>query len=160
MRHEVVFTVPGAPQGKARPRFVTRGRGGQPLAHPIVYTPKKTVQYEALIRECFLLETHRILRLDCPIELEVKAYYQIPKSASKKKRAAMLSGEIWPTKAPDADNVLKVVADALNKVAYEDDKQIVIKSIVKKYGEPARVMVYLRWEDDKTELAALEEVKE
>ena len=42
--------------------------------------------------------------------------------------------EIWPTKRPDGDNVLKLVADALNGVAYEDDSQIVYMTIKKEYA--------------------------
>ena len=37
----------------------------------------------------------------------------------------MVSGSILPTKKPDGDNVEKAVADALNKVAYLDDSQII-----------------------------------
>ena len=51
--------------------------------------------------------------------------YPIPKSTPKLKRQEMASGYILPTKKPDGDNVEKAVADALNKVAYDDDSQIV-----------------------------------
>ena len=52
------------------------------------------------------------------LDMRIKAYYRIPKSASKKKRAAMLAGEIRPTKKPDMDNVVKIIADSLNNLAY------------------------------------------
>ena len=38
------FTIPGAPQGKARPKVVRRG------AFSKAYTPEKTVNYEALVK--------------------------------------------------------------------------------------------------------------
>lgn len=37
----------------------------------------------------------------------------------------MLAGEIRPTKKPDMDNVVKIIADSLNNLAYYDDTQIV-----------------------------------
>ena len=67
---------------------------------------------------------------------EIEAYFSVPKSASKKKRAAMLTGDIRPTKKPDMDNILKTVADALNGIAYRDDSQIV-RAIVDKYYDTA-----------------------
>ena len=32
----------------------------------------------------------------------------------------MLEGVIRPSKKPDIDNVVKVIADSLNKIAYKD----------------------------------------
>ena len=78
------------------------------------------------------------------LELFVKAYYKIPKSASKKKRMAMLSEEIRPTKKPDGDNILKAVADALNGVCYKDDKSIVKMSIEKFYSDVPRIEVIVQ----------------
>ena len=45
------------------------------------------------------------------------------------------------TKKPDADNVLKIVMDGLNGVAYEDDKQVVDATVHKRSWTDARVMV-------------------
>ena len=75
------------------------------------------------------------------LDMRIKAYYRIPKSASKKKRAAMLAGEIRPTKKPDMDNVVKIIADSLNNLAYYDDTQIVDCQCRKFYSENPRVEV-------------------
>jgi Holliday junction resolvase RusA-like endonuclease len=75
------------------------------------------------------------------LDLRVAAYYSIPVSASRKKKAAMESGEIRPTKKPDADNILKVVADALNKIAYHDDAQVVDARVQKSYSRDPRLEV-------------------
>jgi Holliday junction resolvase RusA-like endonuclease len=56
------------------------------------------------------------------------------KSASKKARAAMLSGAIHPTKKPDLDNVIKIL-DALNGVAFTDDALIVSITACKVYAD-------------------------
>ena len=73
--------------------------------------------------------------------MSVKAYFAIPKSVSKKKHKLMIEEKIRPTKKPDCDNVLKIICDALNTIAYDDDKQIVEMEISKFYSENPRVEV-------------------
>jgi hypothetical protein len=47
-------------------------------------------------------------------------------------------------KKPDSDNVVKVVADSLNGIAYRDDVQLVDVSMRKFYAERPRVEVGIR----------------
>ncbi len=136
---EVQFSVLGEPQGKGRPRFTRKG------AFVRTYTPEGTEVYENLIR----LEYRRQCtdyRFDDTKSLEVliTAYYAIPKSTSKKKAAEMLTGSKRPNKKPDADNIMKVVADALNGIAYRDDTQIAECGVRKFYSEMPRIEVCLR----------------
>lgn len=131
---EVHFTVPGEPVGKGRPRFSRQG------SFVMAYTPGKTVSYENLIK----VEYERQSGLsfgEREIGLRVTAYFSIPKSVSKAKRQRMKDGEILPAKKPDIDNVCKVVADALNGVAYNDDRQIVYTEIYKRYDDMPRMDV-------------------
>lgn len=65
----------------------------------------------------------------------------IPKSTPKKKKAMMLDGKIQPTKKPDLDNIAKIISDALNGIAYNDDKQIVHLKVTKKYNKTPHVKV-------------------
>ncbi|MEI3450518.1 MAG: RusA family crossover junction endodeoxyribonuclease [Blautia massiliensis (ex Durand et al. 2017)] len=51
----------------------------------------------------------------------------------------MLANEIIPTKKPDMDNVVKIIADSLNQVAYRDDTQIEDCQCRKFYSETLRV---------------------
>lgn len=111
---KITFTVPGKPQGKGRPRFT---RSGSP------YTPKKTTEYEGLIRRMYLMQGGK--KFSGAVKLSVLILYPIPKSTTKKERMLMIEGSILPMKTPDGDNVEKAVADALNKVAYDDDSQII-----------------------------------
>ena len=60
-----------------------------------------------------------------------------------KKKAAMMAGQIRPTKKPDADNCAKSVLDALNKIAFDDDSQIVELHVNKYYSENPRVTITL-----------------
>ena len=46
----------------------------------------------------------------------------------------MLAGELPPLKKPDIDNIVKVVADALNGAAYHDDTQIIFTVAKKAYS--------------------------
>lgn len=136
----VRFTVPGPPKGKARARTV-KGRGGQTFS----YTPEGTVLYENLIKTCYLQQPNNMIFNDGqPLKVVVQAFYDIPKSYSKKKRQQMISGEIRPTKKPDIDNIAKCILDALNKVAYRDDTQVIELVMKKAYAEIPRVEVEIK----------------
>lgn len=115
--NRVEFIVDGNPQGKARPRFSQKSG--------TVYTPAKTAKYEKLIRKAFIAAGGKAIPSDCYVGITVDAYFQIPKSYTKGKRLACQHNVNRPAKKPDIDNTLKVVLDALNKAAYEDDKQVV-----------------------------------
>lgn len=131
------FTVMGEPKGKGRPRFC-RNTG-----HAI--TPKDTVNYETLVKMEYTQACgEQMFPDDAMLDMRIKAYYSMPKSASKKRHAAMLSGDIRPTKKPDMDNVIKIIADALNKIAYRDDTQIVDCQVRKFYSEKPRVEVMIQ----------------
>ena len=56
----------------------------------------------------------------------------------------MRCGEILPTKKPDADNIAKIIADALNGVAYRDDSQIAEMLIVRRYADIPVVAVEIQ----------------
>lgn len=127
------FVIPGEPQGKARHRMMRNGH---------TYTPEPTVTYENWVKQCFILSAKKE-RLEGQTEAHIKAFFSIPKSTSKSKREKMLSGEIRPTKKPDWDNIGKIVCDALNKLAYDDDSSIVDGRVQKFYSDEPRVEVEL-----------------
>lgn len=129
------FSIPGEPQGKARPRVVRTSAGSR------AYTPDKTVAYEKLVRLRFS-ELHRE-PLEGEVAARITAYYGIPKSAAKKRKALMEVNEIRPMKKPDADNVSKIILDALNGLAYHDDSQVVELTVSKKFSPYPRVEVEL-----------------
>jgi len=125
--------IPGKPQGKGRPRVTRYG----------TYTPEKTREYENLIRACWLQQADGWTVRDGGVGMIVTAYFPIPVSANKDRKSGMRSGRIAPQVKPDGDNILKVVADALNGYAYTDDKQVVSMSIQKRYSDDPRVEVVL-----------------
>ena len=129
----IKLTIPGEPCAKQRPRTTKQGH---------TYTPQKTVNYETLVRELYILQNFR-QQLEGELVMTVRAYFTIPKSASKKKAADMAGGRIRPDKRPDWDNVGKVISDALNGLAYRDDSQIGSATVEKWYSLEPRVEVIL-----------------
>ena len=65
----------------------------------------------------------------------IEAVFPIPKSWPRAKKAEAAAGKLAPGK-PDIDNILKVVLDGLNGIAYEDDKQVTIVQCKKSYMKP------------------------
>lgn len=64
------------------------------------------------------------LERNLPLEISILAIFPIPKYVSKKTKGLMLNGRLFPIKKTDADNIIKVILDALNGLAYRDDAQI------------------------------------
>ena len=115
MKKAMFLVIDGEPKSKARHRMTKSGHS---------YTPPETVNYENWVKQCYVMSKHKEM-LDGEIKAHITAYFQIPKSKSKKIKAQMESGEIRPTKKPDTDNIAKIILDSLNTIAYADDKQIV-----------------------------------
>lgn len=135
---DVYFIVPGPVVGKGRPRFSTVG------GYAKAYTPKRTKDYETKVKDCYLEEYQPLRWTDKePLEMVVNAYFEIPKTASKKQRTEMLLHG-YPCKKCDADNILKVIADALNGLCYGDDCQIVCATVNKIWSETPKVEVTIK----------------
>lgn len=126
------FEVPGKPLGKQRPKH---GKG-------FTYTPKETVNFENLIKVTFQTAYPDHVPVSTGVCMEVKAVYPIPESWSKKKKAQAVAHLVHPT-SNDWDNVGKIVSDALNMVAYLDDRQVYDAHVHKEYGEKPRLEVVL-----------------
>lgn len=133
------FSVLGEPRGKARPRF-SRQNG-----KVVTFTDKQTQAYENYIKVMFKrAHPDRCFPEGAMLDLRVIAYFGIPQSASQKRRTEMLAGGIRPTKRPDADNILKAVADSLNGLAYHDDAQLVDTQIRKFYSAQPRIEITIQ----------------
>ena len=123
----VYFFVPGKVQGKARPRFSHRSG--------TVYTPGKTKSYERQIAEAYEAQSGPCF--EGAVTVIIEAVFSIPKSWTRAKKAEAAAGKLAPGK-PDIDNILKVVLDGLNGIAYEDDKQVVMTQCKKVYADTTR----------------------
>ena len=112
----ISFQVIGKIVPKQRPRVTRYG----------TYTPQPTLDYEALIAWTYRSVSKGYVS-DKPLQMSVKACFQLPKKTKN-------SEGDWCMKNTDLDNVIKVVCDGLNKVAYLDDKQIVEIRATKKWA--------------------------
>lgn len=130
------FTVYGKPIPKGRPRF-NRLTG-------IAYTPRETHVYETEVQAYFLQKYRHMQPLDGALAVTIDAYFEPPKSTSKRVREQMLSGVIRYSKKPDADNIIKSICDALNGIAYVDDGQVVCVSCRKLYSDKARCEITIK----------------
>ena len=132
---QLFFSIPGKPGSKQRPRMAKTGH---------VFTPDKTVQWENHIMSCFAEAHGGLTPLDCPVKMTVVAYWPIPKSGKSKTWRERAAYETTPRpSSPDWDNVGKAVSDALNNIAYVDDRQIVCAKVKKLYSDRPRVDVWI-----------------
>jgi Holliday junction resolvase RusA-like endonuclease len=118
----VRFEVTGQPVPKSRPRVVTKGK------RTFAYTPKRVREWEDLVRE--EAGKHFERPFDWPVVVSMVFHMERPESRRL---------DFWVSTTPDLDNLEKSVMDALNGLAYTDDRLVVAKSSSKRYvqrGEP------------------------
>lgn len=136
MSSQIKITIPIEPVGKGRPRMTRKG---------FVYTPINTRHAESMIRNIYLDYARKnklpVIDRRIPLSLQVQFHIRKPKSISKKIK--------YPTKKPDIDNYLKLVMDALNGYAYQDDSQIIEVIAEKRYAVtyPCIEITIIRKED-------------
>lgn len=133
---QVLFSIPGQPKGKGRPKFSRRGNFVK------TYTPEETASYENLVKLMYDKYCNNQM-LEGAIRADIVGYFPIPASTSKKRAKMMEEGKIRYTKKIDCDNLAKVVLDALNNIAYKDDSQVCELIVIKKYGTEPKVSVRL-----------------
>lgn len=122
----LTFTVCGDIHGKDRPRATNNG------GNIHVYTPAPTRRYEKLIQYVFMLRVeNENIRDAFPIKkyalLHITAYCKLPTQVDGHRLTKDEREELLKHPAvckPDGDNIQKVVADALNGIAWLDDKQV------------------------------------
>ena len=116
------FCVPGKPSPKARARTMRSG---------ITFTPKPTQLAEGKVLECYLAAYRDAPAIEGPISLSIFIQFAVPASWSKKKK----SEAFFHVSRPDTDNIIKLVTDALNGVAWNDDSQVCVLYARKVYGD-------------------------
>lgn len=106
------------------------------------YTPPRTLAGERSVAQA----AHPLFGwpLSGPVELEATFVWRYPKSWPADKVAAARDGKIAHLHVPDVDNLLKLVQDGLNGIAYVDDSQIVKVTGWKRYGEESQTLVTVK----------------
>lgn len=111
------FTWHGEPRGQGRPRFV-RQTG-------VAYKSSEDKAFEKSIMLAYKAQN--------PMATPVQGAFGI--TLVVKLRQAKGNEQKQATKKPDIDNVIKSVLDALNGVAFADDKNCVNITAYKRYDE-------------------------
>ena len=131
----LTFEIPG--KTKAKQSFKIGKEGFK-------YTPADVKSYANWVRLCFMQKYPEHLPsvfYDKSLMVEIDANMAIPKSFSKNKRELALGGFIRPQVKPDCDNIAKNINDALNGIAFPDDKQIATLVVRKWYADKENVTV-------------------
>ena len=132
----IFFTVPGQPHGKGRPRAARRG------GFITLYTDEKTRNYESLVGEHARAAMNGFAILATPVAVSINAFYEIPKSWSKKKKQQAMLGEIVPGKS-DIDNIAKSVLDGAQSIVMTNDRNVCRLTIRKSFSYEPRVEVFV-----------------
>lgn len=125
----MILTIYGKPQPKERPK-VYNGHG---------ITPIRTRQYEAMLRSEWQKAGGELF--EEPVSVSVQFYLPTPTSWSKAKKERAERGIVRPTVRPDIDNLVKIILDGLNGVAFKDDKQVIELMAVKFYSAEPRTVI-------------------
>lgn len=116
----IAFHIPGEPVAFARAGAKGKRR----------FTPKKQSDFMGMVR----LFASRAMKggrpIAGPVEMQVRAVYLVPESWSQKKKSAAH----WKASKPDADNIAKILKDAMNTIVFEDDAQVASLTVQKVYG--------------------------
>lgn len=123
----IAFTIPGEPVAFARAGAQGKRR----------FTPKKQSDFMGTVRTYASRAMNGGVPMDGPIEMQVRAVYLVPESWSQKKKAAAR----WKASKPDADNIAKILKDAMNTIVFRDDAQVASLTVQKVYGPIAGLTV-------------------
>ncbi|KKM99044.1 hypothetical protein LCGC14_1151820 [marine sediment metagenome] len=123
------------PRAKGRPRSRIAGKGSKQFVQ--TYTPADTRKTEAEIVAAIRKQISPEEKFAAKVPLNLVAVFTIVKPPSLPKKRTL------PVTAPDLDNYLKLLLDALNKYAFPDDGQIVQLHADKVYGETPMIEVWI-----------------
>jgi len=125
--NKLTFDIPGDPVPFAR----ARSNGSRRFTPPKQRAYMAAVQYAAVCAKAGKPMFPKV-----PLVLTVMATWAYPKSWPEKQKFPQ-----YRTARPDVDNTVKIVADALNGIAYADYAQIAVFHTSKFYGAESFVRV-------------------
>jgi Holliday junction resolvase RusA-like endonuclease len=136
------MTLQGTPRHKARHRSrIVTPRGKKPFIHN--YPDPDTEKFERVLAQAAALLMKGRRPSGAPLCMLIIADREIPVSWSKKEQAAAAAGRILPTSKPDWDNHGKIT-DALSKIVWIDDAQVVDCRTVKRYSRSPALTIEVR----------------
>lgn len=128
----IAFVVPGRPQPKER---------AAPDRFGNMRTQEATLRAERLVEELAVKAMKGLEPLSGAVRLSVNIVFDYPAHWTVAQKREALAGIMPHVSTPDADNVLKMISDGMNGVAYYDDAQIAEIFVRKRYGQGSRVEV-------------------
>ena len=135
----ITFTIPGSPIPLDRARH---GKGK-------VYDTPRNKSAKRTIGKSGMAAMVGRKPIQGPVRIRVAFLFEWPKSYTQKRRKACY-GNMKDTK-PDIDNLAKMVMDALNGIAYDDDSQVCEITATKYFSQTetcTRVMIEPLWRQD------------
>ena len=134
------MTIDIKPLPQPRPRFARRGNFVTTYDTPKIKTYKKHIEI-AVKNE---MVSKNISMTERPLIINLTFTFAPPKSYPKYKVKEIMGGKVQFTKNVDVDNLAKAVMDAINGVAYKDDRQVVELNVKKRYGEKDAVHIKIK----------------
>lgn len=128
----LTIVIPGELRGKGRPRFTRSG---------IAYTDAKTKTAETWIKACAIEQMAGRPCIEGPVTISILVCVPIPRSWSRTKRTNALSNVTRPVGKPDADNMIKLLFDALKYVLFRDDSQVWRVALTKMYSDTPQTSI-------------------
>lgn len=127
----VRVVLPGPPRGKQVAQVTRRG----------TFIPKKTMAEMEALRWIAVQAMKRERPFQGPVEIKICAYMPVPPSWPRARRELALANKTHPTSKPDGSNIQKLVEDALIRIVFLDDSQIVRWTGWKVYSADPRVVI-------------------
>jgi len=132
----ITFTIPGKPSAWQR-----ANRNGKRTYD----TAQNTSAKDAIAWACKAAMGGQ-RPFEGPVKLTALFVHQWPKATTKKRKA--LANGFYKDTRPDCDNYLKLIMDAMNGIAYQDDGQVSVvysEKIFDANGPATRVTVQPLW---------------
>ena len=145
----IQFTIKGEIKTKQRPRATVIG------GHARVYSSKDTIMYENYVKSEFQRQCAYYLGTE-PLKATIIAHFLPSGELAKYGEDVQY---IACMKNKDLDNIAKTILDALNGIAYEDDKQIVELHCEKYYTSKNTEYVEVKIETLANDFVTIEHLK-
>jgi Holliday junction resolvase RusA-like endonuclease len=138
-----VFELAGEPRAWERARArIARNREGQQYIH--FYVGFEEMQMRNALGYCAKAALRGKPMTERPVAVLIHAFMPIAASWSAREKIDARNGAKLHTGTPDADNLGKMVGDALNEIVWKDDGQIADLRVIKRYSDMPALRVEVR----------------
>ncbi len=129
----VTFFAEGTPRPKGSKKAFTPKGWARPI---LVEVSKGEGSWRATVAKTAAdaMRAAQLAPIEGPVRLKLEFYEPRPKGHFGKK-GLKPNAQPRPTKAPDADKLMRSIGDALNKVCWRDDAQVCCAEIHKLYTD-------------------------